>query len=299
VDWVAAQLQHNRSLLAREALASGAAGFADYIRQFASPAVRFRMTGDDRPLCETLEAALAQLRYNWPLQTNEILATDRAYLPAVEDVFQAFTGANSGWSELTPADPAVCWEVPTLHFAALIRKNDGQTFQAALFQFEKEPVQFAARFLQLGPGGYQMSLTRDKDADHPGEELIENREIQLQPGEMQVEFTVPARTEVVLQLHQKQKFVENKTPAARLVLQQEGAGIGLYNLGAGTARKVCIHLWDTDEKIIQRETIPEIAGITDLSVPKVQLRPLPGTRKIQVTWLNENGSEGNYGLNIE
>lgn len=299
IDWVAAELRQNRARLAREALASGANSFAHYIRQFASPAVRFRMTGDDRPLCETIETALAQLRYNWPLLTSEILATDRASLPAVEDLFQAFTGAISDWSGFTPANPAVCWDVPTPNFAALVQRNDDQTFQASLFHFEKKPVQITARFLELRAGVYQMSLARDQDGDHQGEEIIENREIQLQPGEMQVQFTVPAQTAVVLQLHQKQKVVKNEIPVAHLVLRREGAEIGLYNLGVGAARKVRLRFWDAAEKIIQRESIPEIAGVTDLSVPKILLRPLPGTRKIQVTWSNENGSEGNHGLKIE
>lgn len=302
VAWVIRQLNRGRRKLAREALFAREAGsqqnFHDYIRRFASPAIRFRFAGNDSDLCQTLASALGRLRYNWPLHTSEILATDRAYLPAVQDVFQAYTGAIAGWSQMTPADPAVLWDVPTPNFAALVGACSRQEIKVSLFHFEKERLRFRAQMRKLEPGEYQLTLAHDLDGDHLGDQVIKTRKIVVKNSGQWIDFEIPSRNAVVLQLKQIRLFPTKKLPASRLVLWQKNQTRWLCNLGAGLARDVRVVFSGAGEKKIKQQKIGEMKGVLDLQLEKIKLMPPPGTRKIEARWKNEVGEWQNYVLRL-
>lgn len=168
-------------VLAKYRLLTGDTQYDALLREDAPGYVRFRMTGDLRPLEDALRRNAEAFRSNWEGYTREMRWTDRVisftrnYLdhldkpappaPTPEVLYGSATG-DPGNPLVFPLN-AVRWRTPPRDIAALVTESGRTSFAADLYHFGAASREFAAEFLLLEPGEYDLTLTDSGAKDGP------------------------------------------------------------------------------------------------------------------------------------
>ncbi len=145
--WVSGDRAYDENLLA--------AARDEETRIAAKAYVRYLIDHDLDAFGAAIEKQTESRRYNFELQTREVLATDRAGIP-VDDIFGAYTGAARRWSDMGLPSCAVTWVAEDTTFAALVQATSYQRLKLKLYQFKDKPVRLGMRLWQLVPGRYEL-----------------------------------------------------------------------------------------------------------------------------------------------
>jgi hypothetical protein len=188
--------------LAKYRFLTGDRQYDTLLRQDASGYVRFRLTGQEKPLVEQLRRNAEAFRWNWEAYTSEMRWTDRvmaftrnylAYLPerpppapAPEILYSTVTG-DPGNPLVFPLN-AVRWRTPPRQLAARVTESSRSAFAAELFHFGPQPRKLEAELFLLPAGDYELTVTA---AGRPG--ALETRKVRLGDPPRRVAFELPAR----------------------------------------------------------------------------------------------------------
>ncbi len=172
--WAARQLDSFLpDTLAKYRLLSGDTRYDALLARNAPGYVQYRLGGDTRALLRSLEQNAEAFRSNWEGYTSEMRWTDRVvsfttnYLrhlpepappvPQPQILYSTATG-DPGTPLVFPLN-AVRWRTPPREIAALVTDAGATAFGAELFHFGTTPRRFAAEFLLLRPGDYELTIT--------------------------------------------------------------------------------------------------------------------------------------------
>lgn len=172
------------------------------LREDASGYVRFRLTGDEKPLLAHLRRHAEAFRWNWEAYTSEMRWTDRVmaftrnylqYLPEPappppnpEILYCSVTG-DPGTPLVFPLN-AVRWLTPPRELAARVVESGRSSFAAELFHFGSQPRSVTAELFLLAPGQYELTVAPAGQADG-----LERRLVRLQAPPRRLSFQLPAR----------------------------------------------------------------------------------------------------------
>jgi hypothetical protein len=126
----------------------------EYLMRFASPYQRYLVDNDLEKLIAGVEQAAKEMRTNFRLMTEELLQTDRAGLPMMQESVGAYTGALHNWRDGLLPTMAVTWDVPDANFAAMVVAGTDVRLRTWVYSFHDEPVRMGLRIWRLTPGVY-------------------------------------------------------------------------------------------------------------------------------------------------
>ncbi len=145
--WVSGDHSYDDNLLA--------ASHSDEKRVATKAYTRYLIDHDLTAFTAAMEALAEERRYNFELQTREVLATDRAGVP-IDDLFGAYTGAARRWSDMGLPSCAVTWVTEDTDFAALVRTADDHRLKLTVHSFKDRPARLGMRLWQLVRGRYEL-----------------------------------------------------------------------------------------------------------------------------------------------
>ena len=199
--------------LAKYRFLTGDERYDDLLSTDASGYARFRLTGDTKPLVNSLRRNAEAFRTNWEAYTDEMRWTDRVisftsnylrYLPepappspSPEILYSTATG-DPGNPLVFPLN-AVRWLTEPRQIAALVTDSGPRRFEAELFHFGDKPRPMAAELYLLQKGRYTVSVIEKQSG----------RKLSEQP----LEITGP-RAAVRFELPPKRPFLLRIEPAA-------------------------------------------------------------------------------------
>jgi len=126
----------------------------EYLMRFASPYQRYLVNNDLDELIEGVQKAAREMRTNFRIMTEELLQTDRAGLPMMQETVGTYTGALHNWRDGLLPTMAVTWDVPDTDFAALVVASTDKRLRTWVYSFHDEPVRMGLRIWRLTPGVY-------------------------------------------------------------------------------------------------------------------------------------------------
>lgn len=185
--WTAARLMRESmfwSVASQWRIFTGDQRYDDLLKEFGTPYVRFRLTGDPAVLESVLRNLNENLRVNRPLRTYEAIHTDRVYLdesqwPPEFEVQAMLTG--DGMQEGLSPYHAVTWPDGGPDFTALVTDTGPDRLSAIIYSYDNQPRTVTARVWQLDAGTYRVSSSargqaaqRDIDIDQEGQRVSIN-----------------------------------------------------------------------------------------------------------------------------
>ncbi len=133
---------------------TGDTAYDEYTWHSAPTTLRFHMNSDLDGYARSFQGAAASSRYNLDMMTTEVMAMDRAGVPAALAIFGAYTGAISGMRDLATPTFAVTYDTPTTDFAALVQHASEKRLRLWLYNFDDEPMPIGLKLWRLTPGEY-------------------------------------------------------------------------------------------------------------------------------------------------
>jgi hypothetical protein len=169
--WAAVQLAGVRlfwQVVEQYRFLSGDSRWDDLIMQHGTAYGRYRISQDERHLTDGFDVLLADLRYNTPLKTTEVLYTDRVRVANAEFLKAMLTG-DGIQSNLSPYH-AVSWQDTDDNFTALVTNASPTKLDIKLFSHGSEERKVQMRVWQLVPGSYR--LISEPSGTHHNEPTI-------------------------------------------------------------------------------------------------------------------------------
>ena len=172
--------------------------YDDLLKEYGTPYLRYRLTGDESHLAKIMEPFTEQLRYNVPLFTTEALHTDRVYVsgrgarssgPA--NLKAMLTGGGS--AEDSSPYMAVTWENSPEEITILVDQTGPDRVAMQVFLFDDDEANLTMRTWQLAKGKYILSVS-DTDREYLSKELVID-----EPGE-RIDLVLPAQRLIRVQL---------------------------------------------------------------------------------------------------
>lgn len=189
--------------LSKYRLLTGDKQFDRLLMSDASGYVRFRITGDSKPLIQSLLASAGAFRMNREGYTSEVRWTDRVFTfhrkysnyyadpplgtPKTNSLYSSATG-DFGNPLYFPMN-AVRWKTIPQDIAALVTDSGKRRFSAELYHFGDESREMGAELYLLDGGDYEWSLTADGGKP---EELARGR-IKVVEQRTLLRFILPSR----------------------------------------------------------------------------------------------------------
>jgi hypothetical protein len=137
--------------------------YDNLILVMGTPYAKFRLTGNEKELVNGLQKVLNNVRYNYPLLTDQVLHTDRVY-PDGESAdlgtahLKAMLTGNGIYANSSPYE-AVTWEDTHPDFTALVRDASKEALHVELYSFADSEQTLTMRVWQLDKGDYKMHIT--------------------------------------------------------------------------------------------------------------------------------------------
>jgi hypothetical protein len=160
-EWQLASLAHfpnnmgtEQSKVALYRWLTGDKTYDEYTIRSATAAIRFRMNSDLDAYLKAFESAARATRYNLEMKTSEVMAMDRAGVPASMTIFSAYTGAISSMRDMATPTFAVTYDTPTTDFAALVIHSSKQRLRLWLYNFGSDTMPIGLKLWRLDPGKY-------------------------------------------------------------------------------------------------------------------------------------------------
>jgi len=209
--------------LAKYRFLTGDAQYDPLLRADASGYVKYRLTGDTKPLVDELRRNAEAFRSNWQAYTSEMRWTDRVisftrnylqYLPepappspSAEILYTTATG-DPGNPLVFPLN-AARWLTQPRQIAALVTDSSSDRFEAELFHFGSVPRLMGVELYLLKAGRYTFRLVNKTTS-----EAISSQPVNLsgQPpisrgagGGTRIQFELPPKTLCILKVQKDSK----------------------------------------------------------------------------------------------
>lgn len=273
--WVSGDLSYDENI---QALAG-----SDVKRLATKAYTRYLVDHDLDAFSEAIQKQTETRRYNFELQTQEVLATDRAGIP-VDDFFGAYTGAARRWSDMGVPSVAVTWVADDTNFAALVQTATDRRLKLRIYQFSDKPVRLGMRLWQLRPGRYERVAGPEETAD----DGVRRVESSLHTFDVryrgQIEYVeVPPRQSFAVDV----RLIQPAAPPGPLPDLAIGRGdvtvsplpddtlevkVRVHNIGAADAGAARVSLRTGADKTIAEAALPPIPAPNDLTPKVVEVR---------------------------
>jgi hypothetical protein len=173
VKWVRANLAHgsNPKVTSLYRMLTGERVYDEYTKRFGTATQNYQIDNNIDEYLARFEKAAKSLRTRLWYHTTEVMSTDRLHLPAVEDVWGAYTGAILTTVDAEVPTMAVTYDTPDSNFAALVTENEDTRVRVWLYSFWEEPETIRLKFWRLRPGEY---IVNQGDIQ-PGEREFQHR----------------------------------------------------------------------------------------------------------------------------
>jgi hypothetical protein len=148
---------------------TGEGVYDEYIRKGGNPAQVYPIDRALEPYLASFERAARSLRHNIDYLTTEVQSTDRLPIPAVAEVFGAYTGAITTTTDAEYPTFGVTYETPDADFAAIVTENAPERLRAMLYGFWDQPQNVGLRFWRLVPGRYRVTQGARVAGERPGQ----------------------------------------------------------------------------------------------------------------------------------
>jgi len=261
-------------------LLTGDARYDDFLRQKGSAYLRYRLTGDVKPLVARLEGVVKDLSSRVEMSTSEVLFTDRVSMPGAGILFQMMTG-SVGRETYYPMH-AVTWEQTGNRLAALVESASSRDLRVLVYRFEDEGGAVTMRPWRLAPGDYAMTVApADIDDANPTAKQPD-RSVALRERGQRLSVTVPAGQLLRVTLAQQRRQPTPPGPRADLALGPDAITlpratpvvgktmrlrVTVHNVGLAAAKGFCAELYDGQRRIASL-TLPDLPAPIDLK-PKI------------------------------
>jgi len=200
--------------IAKYRFLTGDAQYDTLLRADASGYVKYRITGDTKPLLDELRRNAEAFRSNWEAYTSEMRWTDRVisftrnylkYLPepappspSPEILYATATG-DPGNPLVLPLN-AVRWLTPPRQIAALVTDSSSDRFEAELFHFGNEPRAMGVVLYLLKAGQYTFRLVNKTTS-----EAISSQPVNVGGQRTLIQFELPPKTLCILKVQPRKK----------------------------------------------------------------------------------------------
>lgn len=204
-DWIYAKVVHQASaaLTSVYRMLTGERVYDEYTRRFGTAAQNYQIDHDLDRYLGTFERAAKSLRHNLWYFTTEVESTDRLHLPAVENVWGAYTGAITTTVDAEMPTFAVTYETPSADFAALVVENTPSRLRIWFYTFWDKPTPIALRVWQLRPGRYTLMQGPILPGEFPFQKRYgwgEPTSVEVKHRAERIGITLPAGTEYAIDL---------------------------------------------------------------------------------------------------
>lgn len=244
--------------------------YDEYTRRFGTGPQVYQINQDLDAYISRIEKAAKSLRHNLWYYTTEVESTDRLHLPAVPEVWGAYTGAVTTTVDAEWPTMGVTWETPDANFAALVTENVPTRLRVKLYSFWDKPVEIGAKFWQLLPGEYLIVQGKEE----PGEQSFQKRYAWSEPQRVtithqgqRVPLRLPPRTEWVVDVRLDREL-SAPTEAPDLAIttsdtrfEQNRLTVRVHNLGSTLASGIKVALRAGGDTGTNRPVVQTIAHL--------------------------------------
>ena len=258
--------------------------YDEYAWHTADASLKYYLRGDLEAYLSRFEAAAQSGRYNLEMQTSEVMATDRADVPAALTIFGAYTGAITGMRDMAIPTFAVTYDTPSTDFAALVVHASRQRLRVWLYNFAEKPMPIGLRLWRLRPGIYVLEQGRQMKGTFEGQHRYAWQEpkqvrivhrgfgptVEVPPGEV---WAVDLRLKEPVQLPEKAPDLAVHPRGVRL--EQDAAVVTVHNIGNADAGTFDVHVSVKERegwRPIAGESMDGLAASTDLRASSKTIR---------------------------
>jgi hypothetical protein len=167
--WARAVIQHHGlgRPVSQYRVLTGDSSHDEYLKTFGTSTQRFQIDGDFDSYARHFAGAVGGLRYNFRLQTSEVIKTDRAGLGGAGVTFGAYTGAARPWKDGGLPLAAVTWDAPDPDFAAVVLHASETRLRVRLYRIGPD-ARLGMRVWRLRPGRYRVIAGDVTPGERPG-----------------------------------------------------------------------------------------------------------------------------------
>ncbi|MGQ9650262.1 MAG: SUMF1/EgtB/PvdO family nonheme iron enzyme [Phycisphaerae bacterium] len=168
-EWFRMPMAHQAgaNLTALYRYLTGERVYDEYTMRFGTSPQLYPIDHDLNRLISGIEKAAKSLRTNLWYWTTETLSTDRLHLPAVAEVWSAYTGAINTTGDCELPTWAVTYDTPDTNFAAMAVETTPRRLRVWLYSFWDQPTPIALRVWQLIPGRYVLNAGEQLKGEFP------------------------------------------------------------------------------------------------------------------------------------
>lgn len=271
----------NANLGALYRLFTGERVYDEYIPRFGSATQIYQVDRDLERYIRGIQQAAVSLRVNLWYHTSEVMATDRLHLPAVDEVWGAYTGAVTGLGDAQAASLAASYDTPSSDFAALVVDQTHARLRVWLYSFWEQPTEIGLHLWRLDPGEYILSQGPRLPGEFPFQSRYgwaEPRRVRLLHRGEAVRVTVPPGEEYVVDLRldkpieRPPRLADLAVHAREIKVEDHVLTVAVHNIGSASAAEVPIVVEreaDGDWEIISRRRIDHLAAVADFTPHQV------------------------------
>ena len=174
---------------------TGDKSYDDLLIRYGNPYSKFLLTGNKKYLTEGLNSLLADIRYNTPLRTSEVIHTDRVRTFDIITLKGMLTG-NYSYETESPFLP-VTYEKTSPDLTMLVEKNSPDELGIRFYSFSELQKLQDIRCWLLEKGHYSVRIMKN------GNEIIDNFEIEIKKRGERVQIQLPPKTEVFVSIEKE------------------------------------------------------------------------------------------------
>lgn len=240
------------------------------------------VTGDKRPLIESLKKDIAEIQRFWDMYTTSEPFTDRVFLYALTNATIAYTGGYASRNKFNHTH-AVSWEGFGTEFAALVQTARPTKLKALVYNFSNKPISGRIRVWTLEPGRYRVRIGVDKNGDDEVDVELSVNVLELQRA-VAIPLSLPPKQVTVVE-------AEMVTPLPPLFPRPDLALsvqevlvdgnhliVPVHNIGSTKAPETTVLVRDRSGRVIHKSSVPSLEAPLDLKPKVYTIRaPLPPT----------------------
>lgn len=262
---------------------TGDRAYEEYTWRTADPSLKFMMNGDLDAYQRTFEGAARHARYNIDMMTTEVMAMDRAGVPAALAIFGAYTGAISGMRDVATPTFAVTYDTPTTDFAALVMHASRERLRIWMYNFDEQPMPIGLKLWRLRPGRYIL----EQGEQMKGEAAWQHRYAWIEPREIEVihhgggpTVMVPPGKVWAVDLRLKEPIaLPERAPdlaigGRDISTTTDGVNVTVHNIGDGDAKRFAVAVEAPEGgawRQVARKEVPGLAAPRDLVASSTEI----------------------------
>jgi hypothetical protein len=244
--------------------------YTKLVNRYGQAFNKYTTDGDVTWLEKGLNDVLQSLRYNFPLQTNEALFTDRIYVKGSNVLMGMYTGHFGAGYEFPGM--AVSWKNTGNDVAVFVRDATDTSLHISLYNFDaaREVVMQTWR---LKPGRYTVSVSAEdktgNSTDTKEQELIVNEQMEATRLSLQPQrgYRVTVKPVEFFNNNVSRNLADMAIAPRDVTFADKTVHYRIHNIGSKEARNVKVTLL-ADGKEIGQQQIAVLAAPLDL-VPRI------------------------------